>query len=77
MVAVWRCGHLKSTCTCEFVPSIRSIDIFHISDRVQVYIYRSCEFVPSIVSTQCSVDMIDVHWICIEFALANSVTEPV
>ena len=20
MVAVWRCGHLKSTCTCEFVP---------------------------------------------------------
>ena len=20
MVAVWRCGHLKSMCTCELVP---------------------------------------------------------
>ena len=47
MVAVWRCGHLKSTCMCEFG------------------------------STQCSVDVIDVHWIHIEFALGNSVTETV
>ena len=46
MVAVWRCDHLKSTCTCEFS------------------------------STQCSVDAIDAHWIRIEFALGNSVTEP-
>ena len=45
MVAVWRCGHLKSTCTREFV------------------------------SAQHSVDAIDVHWIRIEFALGNSVTE--
>ena len=28
-------------------------------------------------STQCSVEAIDVHWIRIEFALGNSVTEPV
>ena len=28
-------------------------------------------------SAQCSVYMIDAHWICIEFALGNSVTEPV
>ena len=47
MVAVWRCGHLKSTCMCEFG------------------------------SAQCSVDVIDAHWIHIEFALGNSVTEPV
>ena len=47
MVAVWRCGHLKSTCTREFG------------------------------SAQCSVDAIDAHWICIEFALGKSVTEPV
>ena len=47
MVAVWRCGHLKSTCMREFGFA------------------------------QHSVDTIDVHWICIEFALGNSVTEPV
>ena len=41
MVAVWRCGHLKLTCTCEFVPLIGSIDIFHISDRVNSF-HRSC-----------------------------------
>ena len=45
MVAVWRCGNLKSMCMREFG------------------------------STQCSVDAIDVHWIRIEFALGNSVTE--
>ena len=45
MVAVWRCGHLKSTCT------------------------RECG------SAQRSVDAIDAHWICIEFALGNSVIE--
>ena len=28
-------------------------------------------------SVQCSADAIDAHWICIEFALGNSVTEPV
>ena len=47
MVAVWRCGHLKSTCTREFG------------------------------SAQRGVDAIDAHWIRIEFALGNSVTEPV
>ena len=47
MVAVWRCGRLKSTCTCEFG------------------------------SAQRSVDTIDAHWIRIEFAFGNSVTEPV
>ena len=44
MVAVWRCGHLKSTHTREFG------------------------------SAQRSVDAIDAHWIRIEFALNNSVT---
>ena len=47
MVAVWRCGHLKPTCTCEFG------------------------------SAQHSVDAINAYWIRIEFALSNSVTEPV
>ena len=47
MIAVWRCGHLKSSSMCEFG------------------------------SAQCSVDAIDVHWIRIEFALGNLVTEPV
>ena len=47
MVAVWRCGHLKSMCTREFGFA------------------------------QSSVDAIDTHWIHIEFALGNSVTEPV
>ena len=47
MVAVWRCGHLKSTCMREFG------------------------------SAQRSVEAIDVYWIRIEFALGNSVTEPV
>ena len=47
MVAVWRCGHLKSVYTREFG------------------------------SAHCSVDVIDAHWICFEFALGNSVTEPV
>ena len=47
MVAVCRCGHLKSISTCEFG------------------------------STQCGVDAIDVHWICIEFALDNLVNDPV
>ena len=26
MVAVWRCGHLKSTCTREFGSAQRSVD---------------------------------------------------
>ena len=45
MVAVWRCGHLKSMCTREFGSAQRSVDV------------------------------IDAHWICIEFTLGNSVTE--
>ena len=47
MVAVWRCGHLKSTCVREFGPAQRSVDA------------------------------INAHWIRIESALGNSVTEPV
>ena len=45
MVAVWRCGHLKSTCMREFSSAQRSVDV------------------------------IDAHWIRIEFALGDSVTE--
>ena len=26
MVAAWRCGHLKSTCTCEFGSAQHSVD---------------------------------------------------
>ena len=26
MVAVWRCGHLKSPCTCEFSSAQCSVD---------------------------------------------------
>ena len=48
MVALWRCGHLKSMHTCELV----SHNVVH-------------------------VDAIDAHWICIEFAMGNSVTEQI
>ena len=48
MVAGWRCGHLKSTCTREFGSAQYSANANH---------------------------TIDAHWIHIEFALGNSVTE--